>query len=106
ALDGRYRLLADGRWAGLLELKVGGDRVLTGRFRSESLGTSYPVQGEVSAEPPNKVEFTVKFPRAEQAYEGYLWSDGKWALAGTFRMQGRSYGFFAVREGVTLDPTR
>jgi hypothetical protein len=101
--SGRYRLYADGRWSGLIELKAGDDRAVTGRFRSEPNGSSYPLQGEVSADVPNKVAFTVKFPRTEHEYEGFLWTEGKWAIAGTFRMRDRSFGFFAVREGKALD---
>jgi hypothetical protein len=103
---GRYKLFADGRWSGLLEIQVADDRAVTGHFRSEPNGTSYPVSGEVSAEVPNKVAFKVKFPRTEQAYEGLLWTDGKWAIAGTFQMLERPFGFFAVREGVSVEIPR
>src|SRR5205807_620722 len=92
---GRFRLFADGRWTGLLELQVASDRQVTGRFRSEANGTSYPVTGQVSAETPHKLVFTVKFPRSAQAYEAYLWTEGKTALAGTFTMLDRTFGFFA-----------
>src|SRR5207237_1441083 len=57
---GRYRLSAGGRWSGLIELQVGPDRRITGRFRSEPNGTSYPVTGQVSADHPQKARFTVK----------------------------------------------
>jgi hypothetical protein len=99
---GRYTLHADGRWSGLLELSVAADRTITGRFRSEANGTSYPVAGEVSAETPQKATFTVKFPRTEQLYEAFLWTEGKNALAGSFKMLERDYGFVAVREGSRL----
>ncbi len=95
---GRYLLQADGRWSGLLELQVAADRQVTGRFRSEAQGTSYPVNGLVSAESPQKIEFTIKFPRTEQEYTGFLWSEGKNVLAGSFTMTDRTFGFFAVRE--------
>jgi hypothetical protein len=96
---GRYRLFADGRWSGLLELQVEPDRQVTGRFRSEANGTSYPVTGRVSTESPQKAVFTVKFPRTEQEYDAYLWTEGKNVLAGSFTMLDRAFGFFAVREG-------
>ena len=96
---GRYRLHADGRWSGLLELQVGDDRTVTGHFRSEPNGTAYEIKGEVAAETPQKLTFTVRFPRTEQEYEAYLWTEGKRAMAGTFKAQERTYGFFAVREG-------
>jgi len=96
---GRFRLQADGRWSGVLELQVAADRGLTGRFRSEANGTSYPVTGQVLAESPQKAQFTIKFPRIEQEYDAFLWTEGKNVMAGSFTMQERSFGFFAVREG-------
>ena len=95
---GRYRLQADGRWSGLLELTTGEGRAVTGRFRSEANGTSYEVKGEVVADSPRKLVFSVKFPRVEQEYEAYLFTEGKSALAGTFKASGGEFGFFAVRE--------
>jgi len=100
---GRYRLNADGRRSGLLELRVGADRIVSGRFRSEANGTAYPVTGQVATDPPHKATFTVKFPRTEHEYEAYLATEGKNSLAGTFTTRGRTFGFFAVREGATGD---
>ena len=100
---GRYRLFADGRWSGLLELHVAPDRQLTGRFRSEANGTSYAVAGQVSAESPQQATFTVKFPNTEQEYHAYLWTGGKNVLAGSFTMTDRTYGFFAPREGARIE---
>lgn len=97
---GRYTLHADGRWAGLLELRVDDERMISGRFRSEPNGTSYPVTGQVTPESPQKATFTIKYPRTEQAYEAYLWTEGKNVLAGSFLMEELTFGFFAVREGV------
>ncbi|MFO0909111.1 MAG: biopolymer transporter ExbD [Isosphaeraceae bacterium] len=103
---GKYRLFADGRWSGTIELLVDEARVVTGTFRSEPNGTSYSLRGQVATEPPSKVTFTIKFPRTEQEYEVYLWSEGKSAWAGTFTMQGKTYGVFAVREGASLEVPR
>ena len=102
---GRYQLFADGRWRGLLELKVDESRVISGAFRSEPNGTSYPVRGQV-AESANSASFSVQFPRSDQEYQAHLWTEGKWAIAGTFVMLDRTFGFFAVREGVKLEPPR
>lgn len=102
--SGRFRLYSDGRWSGLLELEVAPDRQVTGRFRSEANGTSYPVTGEVKLDPPNKLLFKVKFPRTEQDYDALLWTEGKHAFSGTFAMGEKSFGFCAVREGSTLGP--
>ncbi len=99
---GRFHLQADGRWSGVLELEVAADRGLTGRFRSEANGTSYPVTGQVLAESPQKAQFTIKFPRIEQEYDAFLWTDGKNVMSGSFTMQERTFGFVAVREGARL----
>jgi len=97
---GRYQLHADGRWSGLLELEVAADRQITGRFRSEANGTTYPVTGQVGIDPPHKATFFVKFPRTEQEYEAFLSTEGKQSLAGTFVMNDRRFGFYASREGL------
>jgi hypothetical protein len=100
---GRYRLFANGQWSGTLDLTVDG-RDVSGRFRSDTHGSSYSVTGRVAADEPNKVDLTVKFPRAQADFAGHLWTDGKGAIAGTFRLQEKSYGFFAVREGGRVAP--
>ena len=75
---------------------------VTGRFRSEANGTAYPVTGQVLAESPQKARFTIKFPRTEQEYEAFLWTEGKNLMAGSFTMDDRTFGFFAVREGAKV----
>ncbi len=99
---GKYRLFADGRWSGTLEIEVAADRQITGRFRSESNGMSYPVTGQVEVDPPNKATFAVKFPRSEQEYNAFIWTEGKNAIAGTFVMTERVFGFVAIRDGTKL----
>jgi hypothetical protein len=101
---GRYRLFANGQWSGTLDLKVGADRTVSGSYRSDLNGTSYPVSGRVAADVPQKVTFTVNYPRARQDFEGLLWTEGKGAMAGTLTMRDRAYGFFAVREGGRFAP--
>lgn len=101
---GRYNLFADGRFAGLIELQVNEDRLVSGRYRSDANGTSHPIAGEVAAEPANKFVFTIKLPRIAQEYSGFLASDGKAVIAGSFTMLGKEYGFFAIREGTRIEP--
>lgn len=101
---GRYRVFANGQWSGTLDLKVEARGVVSGRFRSDQTGTSYPVKGQVSANPPNKVEFAVELPRTRQEFEALLWVEGKGAMAGTMTMLDRPFGFFALREGGTYAP--
>lgn len=102
--NGRFQLFANGQWSGMLELKVADDQTVTGRFRSDLNGTAYPVTGEIAAENPQKISFKVKYPRAAQEFEGLLWTEGKGALAGSMTMIGRTYGFFAIREGGRFAP--
>jgi hypothetical protein len=97
--NGRYRLFANGQWSGTLDLKIGDDHAVAGRFRSDLNGASYPVEGKVGPESSQKITFRIKFPRTHQDYEALLWTAGKGAMAGTLTMLDRPYGFFAVRDG-------
>jgi biopolymer transport protein ExbD len=100
--SGRYSLMANGQWSGTLMLDIDAGGTMTGQFRSDRNGSAYAVIGKVSADVPQKIEFTIQFPRARQAYEGYLWTEGKNAIAGTVSMLDHPYSFIAVREGVLL----
>ncbi len=99
---GRYRLHANGQWSGTLDLKVEDKGELSGQFRSDAHGASYPVTGQVASDAPNKLTMAVKFPRSRGDFEGYLWTEGKGAMAGTFRLLDKTFGFFAIREGMPL----
>ena len=101
---GRYRLFANGQWSGTLDLKVEGRGVVTGQFRSDLHGTAYPVSGQVASDVTQKVLFAIKYPRARQEFEGYLWAEGKGAIAGVASLNERAAGFFAVREGGKYAP--
>ena len=101
---GRYRLFANGQWSGTLDLQVGQRGVVTGKFRSDLHGTAYPVTGQAGVEVPQKLQFAISFPRARQEFEGYLWGEGKGAMAGTASLLDRPSGFFAVREGARYAP--
>jgi hypothetical protein len=101
---GRYRLFANGQWSGTLELKVEARGVVTGKFRSDLHGTTYAVTGQVATDAPQKVHFAISFPRARQEFEGYLWGEGKGAMAGTVSLLERTFGFFAIREGARYAP--
>jgi hypothetical protein len=96
--EGRYHLFANGQWSGTLDLKLDG-RAVSGRFRSDQTGSVYPVAGITPAEAPGAIHFSITYPRSRQDFEGHLWSEGKGAMAGTLTLLGRTFGFFAVREG-------
>lgn len=100
--QGRYRLFGNGQWSGLLELSVR-DGDVSGMFRSDQTGSSYPVSGQVGS-PSNRIRFVVTPPRTRLEYDGYLFGDGKGAIAGSFQMLNRPYGFFAVREHGAISP--
>jgi len=101
---GRYRLIANGQSSGRLDLDVEPSGSVSGRFRSDQTGASYKVTGQAGAEAPNKLRLAVELPRARQEFVGYLFVEGKGAIAGSFEMLGRDFGFFAVREGGMLTP--
>jgi hypothetical protein len=101
---GRYQLFADGQWSGTLDLKVEEKGAIVGQFRSDRHGTTYSVSGQVSAEAAKKVFFAIKYPRARQEFEGYLWAEGKGAIAGVASLNERPAGFFAIREGGRYAP--
>ena len=94
--------MANGQWSGTLVLAVDPAGAVTGHFRSDRNGSAYPVTGKVAAEVPQKIDFSIQFPRARQTYEGFLWTEGKNAIAGTLSMLDHPYSFIAVREGTSL----
>ncbi|HEV3122020.1 MAG TPA: biopolymer transporter ExbD, partial [Isosphaeraceae bacterium] len=102
--NGHYRLFANGQWSGTLDLKVDEGGAVSGQFRSDLQGTTYPVKGQVAAELPRHVQFTVKYPRSQHEFDGYLWTEGKGAIAGTVTLLNQPYGFFALREGGAFAP--
>jgi hypothetical protein len=101
---GRYRLYANGQWSGTLDLKVEGRGVVVGQFRSDLHGTTYQVSGQVATDVAQKVFFAIKYPRARQEFEGFLWAEGKGAIAGVASLNERPVGFFAIREGGRFAP--
>jgi hypothetical protein len=102
--NGRFDLVADGQWSGRLDLAVDAEGTVSGSFRSEKNGTTYPVTGKTGEGAPQRIRFEIRFPRAQQAYEGLIWSEGKNVIAGTVTMLDHPYSFVAVREGASLWP--
>ena len=105
--SGRYRLYANGQWSGRLDLDVDASGAVAGRFRSDLHGEVYTVEGQAGAAAgaTNRLRFTVALPRVRPEYEGYLWTEGKGAIAGTLTMLDRPFGFFAIREGGRVAPS-
>ncbi len=102
---GRYDLIANGQWTGRLELAIDPSGTVSGTYRSDRIGTAYPVAGKVAPDVPEKIAFSIRFPRGtQQFYEGVLWSEGKNVIAGTLTILERPFSFIAIREGASLLP--
>jgi hypothetical protein len=94
--NGTYKLYDDGQRSGKLTLKVDADGTLNGFYYSDKDGSKYEVRGRVGM-PPHTVQFTVKFPRSEQLFTGWLFTGDAGAIAGSSRLGERETGFYAVR---------
>jgi hypothetical protein len=94
--NGTFRLHDDGRRSGKLTLKVSDGGDVTGTFVSDKDGEKYDVTGKVGM-PQHAIQFTIKYPRTEETFQGWLFTgDGK-ALTGSSRMLDHDAGFYAVR---------
>lgn len=102
--NGRYFLVSNGQMSGALEIAVGADGEVTGKFRSDRNGGLYPVTGKVAADVPRRIAFEIQFPRSKQAFDGLLWTEEKNVFAGTVQILEHPYSFVAVREGSSLVP--
>lgn len=94
--NGAYKLYDDGRRSGSLTLKVGEDGSVSGSYYSDKDGAKYEVHGKVGT-PKHSIRFTVKFPRSEQRFQGFLFTGDGQVLTGTSRLQEREAGFYARR---------
>jgi hypothetical protein len=93
---GTFKLYDDGRRSGKLALKVEEGNDLSGFYYSDKDGAKYEVKGRIGT-PLNTFEFTVKFPRSEQTFRGWMFTgDGK-ALVGASKLVDRESGFYALR---------
>jgi len=94
--NGTYKLHDDGRRSGMLKLTVEKDGSVTGAYYSDRDGSKYEVTGKVGS-PSHTIQFTVKFPRSVQTFQGWMFTgDGK-AITGTSRLVQHEAGFYAVR---------
>lgn len=93
---GTWRVRIDGRWEGKWELDVEG-RQIYGRFISDDTKSVYEITGKISALPHN-AKLDVELAQTDQAFDAYLWTKDKSAMAGTVIMADRRIGFFATRE--------
>ena len=94
--NGTYQLQDDGRRSGTLTLKVDEAGDVTGSYYTDKDGTKYDVRGKLGT-PAHAIQFTIKFPRAEQTFQGMLFTGDAKAITGTSRLVEREAGFYAVR---------
>jgi len=94
--NGTYKFYDDGRRSGTLRIKVNAENDLTGTFVTDLDGREYEVSGSIT-KPLHKILFTIKFPRTEQAFEGYMFTGNGKAIAGTSKLEEREGGFYALR---------
>lgn len=94
--NGTYHLRSDGRRSGKLILKVKEDETVSGFYYSDKDGAKYPVSGRIST-PKHAIQFTIKFPRSVEHFQGFLFTGDGQAITGTSRLQERETGFYARR---------
>jgi hypothetical protein len=94
--NGTYKLYDDGRRSGKLVLHVDDDGEVSGSYYSDKDGSKYLVSGKVG-NPQYAIQFTVKFPRTEQTFQGMLFTGDGQTLAGTSRLAEREAAFYARR---------
>ncbi len=95
--NGTYRLQDDGRRSAKITLKVGDDGEVTGDYISEQTGRKYEITGRVSTTPKHHLQFTVKFPQAQQSFQGWMFTKDGRAICGATKLQEHEFGFFALR---------
>jgi hypothetical protein len=69
---------------------------VAGYFYSDPDGQKYEVSGKVG-KPNHSIQFTVKLPRTEAHYKGWMFTGNGKAMAGSASLQGRDTAFYAVR---------
>jgi hypothetical protein len=94
--NGTFKLFDDGRRSGTITLQVDAAGAVTGSYISDKDGQKYDVYGKVTT-PKHAIQFTIKFPRTEQVFQGWMFTGDGNALTGSSRLQDRETGFYALR---------
>jgi hypothetical protein len=94
--NGTYKLYDDGRRSGTLNLKVEEDGSVSGTYYSDKDGRKYEVHGKIGM-PRHSIQFTIKFPRSEQTFQGFLFTGDGQVMTGSSRLADREAGFYARR---------
>ena len=93
---GTWKLNADGRWLGELDLKVSEGGRATGSFTSDESKNAYEFSGQTGSTPHN-LKLEIFLANTQLSVDGYLWTKDKSQMAGTVTMTGRKFGFVATR---------
>jgi hypothetical protein len=94
--NGTFKLHDDGRRSGTLTLKLEEGNELSGAYYSDKDGAKYEVKGRIGM-PLHTFEFTIKFPRSEQTFRGWMFTANAKVLVGASKLVDRETGFYAVR---------
>jgi hypothetical protein len=94
--SGNWKLNADGRWLGEMQLKVTDNGKATGSFTSDESKNAYDITGQTGSTPHN-LKLDVFLANTQLSVDGYLWTKDKSQMAGTVTMTGRKFGFVATR---------
>jgi hypothetical protein len=94
--NGKYKLYDDGRRSGTLHLKVADNGDVNGFYYSDKDGQKYEVSGKIG-KPNHSIEFQISFLKANQQFQGLLFTGNGAAITGSSRLQERETGFYAVR---------
>jgi hypothetical protein len=93
---GTWKLNADGRWLGELDLKINEAGRATGSFTSDESKNAYEISGQTGSTPHN-LKLEVFLANTQLSVDGFLWTKDKSQMAGTVTMTGRKFGFVATR---------
>jgi hypothetical protein len=94
--NGTYKLYDDGRRSGTLKLQVAKDAEVTGSYYSDKDGQKYDVEGKIGTA-KHAIQFTIKFPRSRQSFQGWMFTGNGKALTGYSKIQEREAGYYALR---------
>ena len=94
---GKYKLHDDGRRSGTLTLEVSEEGDVSGTYVSDRDGQRYSVNGKVNASIKHSIQFTVRFPKTEQVFRGWMFTGNGTSITGWSKLQEREAGFHAVR---------
>lgn len=93
---GTWKVNANGRWKGELQLNVENNGRSHGTYTSDESKSQYDVTGRISGS-PHHMKLQLHLDNATQTFDAYLWTTNKSAMAGTTMLAERRFGFFATR---------